>query len=139
MTLKYELLRLVGASLYWGEGTKSRKLKRGGMIYAIEFTNVDVNMILVFLRFLREIIGAYEDRIRAQVFLYPDNSEISTLKYWSKITKIPLTRFQKPIFVKRRSVRFANSPYGIMKIRYSHKEHFLKIQGIIGEIIGEVA
>lgn len=51
---------------------------------------------------------------------------------------MPMNRFQKPILITRQSNRFSNSVNGIMKIRYSHKEHFLKIQGIIDEIIGGV-
>lgn len=74
MSLTDKSLRLIGASLYWGEGTKSRKLKRGGKIYALEFTNVEANMIVMFLLFLRRVIKAEESRIRAQVFLYPDNN-----------------------------------------------------------------
>lgn len=139
MTINKDKLRYIGASLYWGEGTKARKLSRGGMIYAVEFTNVDELMIVIFLQFLRKIIGAVEERIRAQIFLYPEHDDKLVMDYWIKVTGIPSTRFQKIIHLQQASGRFKPSKYGIMKIRYAHKEHFLKIQGIIDEIKGEVA
>lgn len=131
-------LKYIGAALYWGEGTKERELKRGGKIYAVEFTNVNVKMICIFLKFLREVVRAEEDRIKAQVFLYPDHVTEVVLDYWSKCTKIPRNRFQKVILLKQGSGKYKPSMYGIMKIRYSHKEHFLKIRGIIDEIAGGV-
>lgn len=131
-------LRFIGASLYWGEGTKARKRPNGWMIYAVEFTNVDVDMINIFLLFLREIIGAEERRIKAQIFLYPDQDPEDEMSYWIGATKIPRERFQKVIHVKQNSGKYRPSPHGIMKIRYFHKKHFLEIQGIISEIKGGV-
>ncbi len=129
-------LSLIGASLYLCEGTKERLLKDGRKIFAIEFTNTDPRVIKMFLRFLRKIIDPVESRIKAELFLYPDLSESKLKKFWSKVTKIPINRFQKTIFLKKKTSIFKANPLGTIKIRYSHKKHFLKIKGIINKIFG---
>lgn len=127
-------LSLLGASLYLCEGTKERFLKRGGKVFSVEFTNTDSRIIKMFLRFLREIIGADESRIKAELFIYSDLDENDLKDYWSKETGIPLERFQKTIIFKQKTTVFKPSPFGTIKIRYSHKEHFLKIKRIIDDI-----
>lgn len=136
MNISAHELSLIGASLYLCEGTKERTLKRGGKIFAVEFTNIDPRMIRMFLRFLREVIGADETRIKAELFVYPDLDETKLKSFWSKETKIPLNRFQKTISLKQKTSIFRHNPLGTIKIRYTHKEHFLKIRGIINEVFG---
>ncbi len=130
-------LKLVGASLYLGEGTKLRKTNKG-YIYAIEITNTDSRIIVMFLKFLRRIIKPVEEKVKAQLFIYDINNESYLVQYWSNVTNIPVDRFQKTIILTPRSKRFKPSKFGIMKIRYNHKEHFLKLQGIIDNVFGGV-
>jgi hypothetical protein len=132
-------LTLIGASLYLGEGTKARTLRRGGTIYAIEFTNTDMRMIRLFMLFLRKIIVPVEHRVKAQLFLYKDHDVDRERRYWSLLTDIPTNRFQKDIILRQSSGRFHPSMHGTIKIRYSHKTHFLKLQGIIDKVFGGVA
>ena len=66
-------LKLVGASLYLGEGTKLRKTNKG-YIYAIEITNTDSRIIVMFLKFLRRIIKPVEEKVKAQLFIYDINT-----------------------------------------------------------------
>ncbi len=127
-------LSLLGASLYLCEGTKERTLRRGGKVFAVEFTNTDSRTIKMFLRFLREIIEADESRIKAELFIYSDLNESYLKKYWSNETKIPLERFQKTIIFGQKTNVFRPSQFGTIKIRYSHKEHFLKIKKMIDDI-----
>ncbi len=136
MQISVHDLKLIGASLYLGEGTKERTLKDGHKIFAVEFTNKDPRCISMFLRFLRRVIKAEEERIKAELFIYPDHNEVELKEFWSRITRIPLDRFQKTIFLKQKNKFFKPNPLGTMKIRYSQKEHFLKIRGIINEIFG---
>jgi len=131
-------ISLLGASLYLGEGTKARKTKYG-WIYAIEFANTDRRMIVIFMDFLRRIIDPVEERVKAQLFVYGEHDEAALKKYWSEATNIPLERFQKTIVLRQSSGRFRPSTWGIMKVRYNHKEHFLKLQGIIEDVFGGVA
>ncbi len=137
MRLSKRELTLLGASLYLCEGTKFRIGNRGNKIYAVEFTNKDPRAIKIFLDFLRKVIKAKEDRVKAQLFVYPDHDILELQKYWSDITKIPTDRFNKTIELKQRNYKYKPNPLGVLKVRYHHKEHFLKIQGIIEEIFGE--
>jgi len=42
----------------------------------------------------------------------------------------------KERLLKKKMSVFKANPLGTIKIRYSHKEHFLKIKGIINEVFG---
>ncbi len=132
---------VLGAGLYACEGAKFRIDNRGWKHYDVDFTNNDPRLITIFLKFLRECINAPEDKIKAQLFIYPDHEESVVLRFWSKLTKIPLNRFNKVIRMVQRSGRFKPSEHGTLKIRYHHKENFLTIQGIISRVLafGEVA
>jgi len=139
MKLSQRELTILGASLYVCEGAKARIDNRGYKQYAVEFTNNDPRLIKSFLKFLRSNIKVEEDRIKAQLFTYPDLNEFELVNFWSKITKIPAIRFNKVIHLTQKSGRFKPSVHGTLKVRYHHKEHFLKLQSIINEVFGEVA
>lgn len=137
MSLTREELALIGASLYICEGTKARPDKRKkGKNFSIELTNKDPRVISIFLEFLRRVVKAEERRIKLELFIYPDHSKRELEEYWSKKTKIPLNRFNKTITLTQKNSRYKPNPLGTAKIRYSHKEHFLRIQGIIENIFG---
>lgn len=133
-------LALIGSSLYLCEGTRARITKRANgqkqKIFAVEFTNMDPRVISLFLRFLRTVIKAEEERIKAELFIYPDHNELKLKKFWAKSTGIPLGRFNKTIRLRQKNFRFKPNPLGTLKIRYAHKKHFLKIQGIIEQVFG---
>ncbi len=131
-------LKLLGASLYLCEGTKLRTLGNGRKIYSIEFTNNDPRTIQIFLKFLRKIIKPVESRVKVQLFIYPDLDEVFVAKYWQKVTKIPKSRFNKTICLKGNNSKGRHSPFGTVKLRYAHKEHFLVLQSIIDEVFGGV-
>jgi transcriptional regulator with XRE-family HTH domain len=58
-------LHVKGCMLYWAEGTKRRNT-------AI-FVNSDLNMVRLFLRFLRECYGVVDDRVALSVNCYETN------------------------------------------------------------------
>lgn len=125
---------ILGAALYACEGTKFRIDNRGGKHYEVDFTNNNPKLISLFLKFLRVSIKAPEDKIKAQLFVYPDHDEDEVLRFWSKTTDIPLNRFNKVIHLTQKSGRFKPAQYGTLKIRYHHKENFITIQGIISQV-----
>lgn len=139
MKLSQRELSHIGAALYLCEGTKARLDNRGYTQYAIEFTNKDPRMIKLFMLFLRTIINAVEDRIKLQLFIYPDHNEMKLKTFWSNITHIPPTRFNKTIYLKQKNIRYRPNPLGTAKIRYTNKQDYLKIQAIIDQVFGGVA
>jgi len=130
------LLRHIGAALYVCEGTKARRdfRTKEGLIYSIELTNSDPNIIQLFSRFLNEIIEADWKRVRGQLFIYPDLKEGTIKNYWAEISGIPEYQFQKSIYLKSKTSKFKPSPHGTFKIRYSCKKDFLKLNEIINDM-----
>lgn len=120
--------------LYACEGTKARVDKRyNRLIYSIELTNSEPNIIRIFSLFLRRILKIDESRVRGQLFYYPDLDEKKLVDFWSKESKIPKEQFQKSILLQGKN-RFKPNPNGTFKIRYSCKKDFLKLQKIINSI-----
>lgn len=131
-----EKLSILGASLYVCEGTKARRdyRRKNGYIYSIELTNSNPLVIKCFSKFLKKIIRADWNRVRGQLFLYPDLKEEKIKKIWSKESEIPLCQFQKSIYLKQKRGKFKPNPLGTFKIRYTCKEDFMKLQKIIKKV-----
>jgi hypothetical protein len=81
-------LFFVGAALYWGEGSKT---KRG----TVDFTNSDPRSIQVMMRYFREICGVPDEKFRGHVILHPHLNARKAERYWSRISDIPLAQFHK--------------------------------------------
>ena len=120
--------------LYACEGTKARVDKRyNRLIYSIELTNSDVNIIRIFSLFLRDVIKADWKRVRGQLFFYEDLNEQALKNLWSTVSIIPINQFQKSILLKS-NPRFKPNPNGTFKIRYSCKTDYLKLEEMINEV-----
>ena len=81
-------LFFLGAALYWGEGSKT---SRG----TINFTNADPRSIQVMVRYFKEVCGVTDQKFHGHVILHPHLDARKAERYWSRISGIPLTRFQK--------------------------------------------
>lgn len=136
LTLKEEKLKVAALMLYWAEGYKNLSRKaRGG---TVDFGNSDPKMIQLFLKFLREICGVSENRLRIYLYCYA-NQNVEFLKnYWSKVTGISLKQFTKPYirkdFLPEKSGKMK---YGLVHIRYSDKKLFLQIKDWIDQYLNE--
>ena len=126
-------LTVAGAMIYACEGTKARRDRRfvNRYIYSIELTNSRPETIGLFSKFLKEILKIDWTRVRGQLFIYPDHDKNQLIEYWSKISDIPKTQFQKVISLKQKNSKYMPNPLGTFKIRYSNKVDFLKLQEII--------
>ena len=126
-------LTILGASLYACEGTKARRDYRSKtrLIYSIELTNSDTRIIKSFSLFLKRIIKADWNRVKGQLFIYPDLNEKKLKSIWSNASQIPLSQFQQSIVLKEKTGKFKPNPLGTFKIRYSCKKDFLKLHEMI--------
>lgn len=112
-------LKISGVMLYWGEGAKNGN--------TVKFTNSDLEMIKVFLNFLRNICGISESRLKVLVHMYPDQDKNKLEQFWSNITNIPPNRFYKSYIHQGKIGTYKNkSKYGTLAINYSDKK-LLKI------------
>ncbi len=117
-------LRVIGAMLYWAEGSKTRRS-------IVEFSNGDPIMIRVMMRFFREVCGVPEKKFRGYIHIHPHlNSKVSE-KYWSQISQIPLSQFYKTYQQPNKSSQNKKEslPYGTFGIYVCNTELFLRIRG----------
>lgn len=121
-----ERLKLAGAMIYWGEGTKSGN--------SVVLSNSSPEMIAVFLKFLREVCGISEERLRVVLHYYQNQDEGKLIGYWSQIMKIPQRQFCKSFLHNIAGGSYkTKSQYGTISLRYSDK----KLLGVINSWIKE--
>lgn len=100
-------LFMVGLGLYIGEGSKTNNLVR--------MVNSDYKVILLAMRWFNEVIGVPKENFSIRLHLYPDSNEKKTLRFWSKITGLPLGQFKKSQVDYRQDKRVSRKgklPYG---------------------------
>lgn len=110
-------LRAMGAMLYWAEGFQAEHAN------LVDFANSKPEMIAVFLRFLREICGINEKKLRVYLYCYSNQNVANLITFWSNLTKIPKKQFTKPYvrsdFDKQ---KLGKMPRGLIHIRYGDKK-----------------
>ncbi len=123
-----EKLKVAGIMLYWAEGTLNRN--------TVDFVNSNPRMIKVFLRFLREICGVSEKRLRLYLYVYSYHNVRTIMEYWHKVTAIPVNQFTKP-YVRKGSLNKTERKlvYGLVHIRYNDKRLLQIIKDWIEEYI----
>ncbi len=124
-------LRSIGITIWWSEGTKSRKDKRWKVArsYPIEVTNTNPQIIRVFLLFLRNIVNAPEEKICVQVQIHEGDVQSDLENYWSKVTEVPSERFNKTI-VRPVGNKIGKS-LGTCKVRFSDKLTYLLLEEML--------
>jgi hypothetical protein len=93
--LKYNPIFISGIMLYWGEGDKVNK-------NAVKFTNTDPKMIQLYVFFLSKICNIPEEKIKAQVIIYPDLDNDTCKSYWAENSNLPLSNFTKTSVIEGR-------------------------------------
>lgn len=136
--LSHRELRLVGVALYWAEGWKRNKTERGTPTLAL--SNGDPFMIRLYLRFLREVMGIPEEKIKGSIQIHPHIAVAKAIDFWMRVTKIPRHRF----FIRKQVSRASNGkrspkllPYGTLEVRVSAKKEFWRIKGWIDALAEE--
>ncbi len=133
--MKYNLRQIIGIILWWTEGTKAYRDKRweNGWIYPVDVTNTNPEIIKVFLEFLRKDIGVNESRLKLQLQIHEGDDQKEMESYWSKITKIPKSRFTKTII--RPKGRKIGQTTGTCKIRSSDKNTYIKLNNLLKKVL----
>lgn len=123
---KRELL-ILGTALYWAEGTrKSRNV--------IKFCNSDTKMIILMMKFFRDICQIKESKFKCLLTLPSSINQKTALKFWSSVTKVPLTQFYKVStrISKTRTGKVFNDNYkGTLQIQVCDTDKLWRIQGLI--------
>lgn len=85
-------LLLVGAALYWAEGSKDKAYARRE---SLTFINSDPRMIQVYVRWL-ELLGVERHRMRCSLHIHDSADLTEATQFWSNITGVPAEDFLKP-------------------------------------------
>ena len=120
---------IAGTALYWAEGFKKDKMTG--------FANTDPEMIKFALNWLKNQLGIPKGQIKLRVGINETHkhrtSEIEN--YWSKLTEIPLSQFNRPFYQKsvwKKVYENPNKYFGTLRIRVLKSTDLLrKIKGLI--------
>ena len=108
-----ELFNL-GVGLFLGEGTK--KIKS-----TVVLANSNPKILKLFLKFLREICGINEGKIRAALNVFDDIDIKGAINFWSEVTGIHISRFGKTMVRKSKGGTYKNrSEYGTLTLYVSN-------------------
>lgn len=104
-----DVFRMLGAALYWAEGTKSKNF---------EITNSDPLLIVFMVRWFAITFNLSPTTFKPCLNIYPQQDEAELKRFWSDLTGIPVMNFNKS-FVKpvNKGYKKNNLYYGTIKIR----------------------
>ncbi|MDD5738913.1 MAG: helix-turn-helix domain containing protein [Candidatus Pacebacteria bacterium] len=128
-------LMLVGSALYWAEGYKIEKQKYP----LISFANSDYTMVLMFMRFLREVMGVQDKELNLTIRIYSGMDKEKIIKFWSGIINVPVEKFRVGYQVSRASQRkkpFNALPFGTIRVLVCGRKNAFKIKGWIDGLRG---
>lgn len=128
-------LLLIGAMLYWAEGSKEKEYHPGSRT---ELGNSDPAMLRVFKKWLYEIANVKEDELKYEIYLHETCKDRvqDVRKYWSAQLRVPLQKMQTIYFKKNKlktnRKNTGNGYYGLVKIRVRNSSSLNRlIQGWI--------
>ena len=128
---------ILGAALYWGEGYKSGNEECG-------LTNSSPDIIQAFIVWLREIHSVESRDLILRVSINHSHKQRirAVEKYWSSMTKIPLSQFTKASFIKTKSQKIYANPYehfGTIRVKVRRATALRRrILGSIAEIARQI-
>lgn len=131
--LENDSLHMQGCLLYWAEGSKGRNV--------VSFSNSDVTMMKVFIKFLRECYFVTDAQLTIYIHCYVNNDlsqkEIET--FWVKELNIPISCLRKTTVGKvssDRGNRANKLPYGVCNITVCRTDIVQNIYGAIQQYSG---
>lgn len=105
-------LLLLGLGLYLGEGSKVDE--------SVRIVNADPLVARIAMQWLRRCCGVPERNFVVTAHIYPDISGAASVRYWSRVTRVPPRQFE-PVQVDRRLNKSAKKrrrlPYGTAHIK----------------------
>ncbi len=103
---------------------------------SVRLGNTDVDLIKVFLSFLKKIYNIEESKLRFGLQLFNDIPKQKALKYWSLTLGVPEEQFQKIIVTKsvRKGTYTKKSEYGVLTIYFSNTKLRDTIMSAITEL-----
>jgi transcriptional regulator with XRE-family HTH domain len=129
--LSMDAYKLFGAALYWAEGNK---------ITDFTITNSDPLLIQFMTQWFCDIFQVTPLNMKAHLNIYPQQNDVELKKFWSDITKIPITNFGKS-FIKPVNKNYKKNTlyYGTIKVRVAKGTNFRhRVFGWIHAVLKEI-
>jgi transcriptional regulator with XRE-family HTH domain len=119
-------LLILGSMAYWAEGSKTKDS-------IVKFTNTEPELILLVLRWLKEICGVPEYKLRFHIRIHPGEDSSTVERFWSDLTRIPKSQFYRTTLKLSGSGGRTSKKlrYGIASIIVCDTGLFYRIQGWI--------
>ncbi|MFJ6721053.1 MULTISPECIES: hypothetical protein [unclassified Streptomyces] len=132
-------LFLVGAALYWAEGSKSKTYRRSE---TVTFINSDPGVIRVYIAWLN-LVGVSRERLRFRVMIHETADVVGAELYWADFVGVRRAQLQKTTLKKHnpKTVRKnTGSDYrGCLIVRVSAScDLYRRIEGTWCGIVGAV-
>ena len=123
-------LHLAGCMLYWAEGAKEPN--------NVYFVNSDPNMMLLFMRFLREELSIAEELFSLRIHCHSQDFEEQRRveRYWLDLLQLPDTALKKTLFKQGSETSRKVLHNGICTVRVHRVEYMQHIYGAIQEYAG---
>lgn len=119
--------KILCSMLYWAEGAKSRH-------DLLTFINSDPKMIKLFLKFLRNCFPLDESKFRILLHLHQYHNEAEIKNFWSKVTGVPITQFNKSFRKENTKNRTRKNYMGTISLRYYNSEVAHELQSIYNTV-----
>ena len=113
--------------LYWCEGGKTEKAK-------LSFINSDPILVRYFVDNFRKAFDVDESRFRPMIHIHNYHNADTQTKFWSDITKIPVSQFTKPYNKPNTGKRIKKDYQGCISLRYYGRKVREEMMFLIDEI-----
>jgi hypothetical protein len=119
-------------ALYAGEGSKGDD--------KILFANSDVQLVRVFLGWLRREFDIDESRLRMRLYLHEDLDLDRALEFWSDATGVPISQFQKSYRAAAdHTMRGNRHVFGCASLIYSSSVIHRRVMAMIAAVTSGLA
>jgi transposase len=88
---------LMGAAIYWCEGSKAKEWDRNRC--RVTFINSDPALLLLFLRFV-ELLGEDRARLKYRISIHESADVDAAGRWWADAVDVPFERFSRPTLKK---------------------------------------
>lgn len=121
MQLDPFIKRLICSIFYWTEGSKNPQTR-------VSFTNSDPKMIQTYLFLLRSAFKLDETKFRALVHIHTYHDDNDIKRYWSLITRIPLSQFHNSFHKQSIHKRKRKDYKGTICVTYYNSQIALELR-----------
>lgn len=121
------IYQLICALLFWAEGTKNFK--------NLTFTNSDPKMMHVFITLLRKSFSLDESKFRCLVHIHNYHNDEAVKLFWSKLTGIPLSQFNKSYTKPHTGKNYHPGYKGCLRLTYYDYTLALKLKSLYNNFI----